>query len=342
MKLKYSGLFPLLCLFFTGLACQQAAAQLQPPQLSISGTTSTSITLSWTAVSGASGYKLYEGISSSTLLYQGTALTFTHGGLTPGCGHYYRIKSYASWGESALSPYRTGYTNLVLTITGSTSTTISMSWSPGDATVAASGYKLYEGASTVPLYSGSQTSFTHTGLQPHTLHCYTVKNFWAPPSAQRCGFTKLLFSPAAPPADGMQTEPEEADRQEMEDGSASLPPARPIDGEAGPPEEGWDMIGRGDFYGDGTSGFLCHREADGWQSFAVLRPDGPQSWQWIPCPEPDRPAPWVIIGIAYGNPGLAPEIIWQFGQDESRRKIQYLDIPDISARQPVSPAAVLK
>lgn len=184
-----------LCLF-SGSWRLLAAPDLAPPAVSVSGTTGTSISLSWTAVAGATGYRLYHGAETSPL-YSGTALSYTHSGLQPGYQHRYRVMAYSGSGDNVYSPWCWGCTNLVLTITGSTASSISMSWTPGESVIAASGFKLYEGSGQTLLYSGTLTSYTHSGLAPGTQYCYQVKSNLSsiPPSGVQCGWTTLDQAP---------------------------------------------------------------------------------------------------------------------------------------------------
>ncbi len=81
-----------------------------PTGLTASANTSSQITLSWTAVSGATGYNLYRGSSaggeSTTVINGGTPITgttYANSGLTASTTYYYIVKAVNSVGSSGAS-----------------------------------------------------------------------------------------------------------------------------------------------------------------------------------------------------------------------------------------------
>ncbi|WP_203910437.1 fibronectin type III domain-containing protein [Rhizocola hellebori] len=71
-----------------------------PGGLSVTGTTSTSISLAWNASSGATGYRVYEG---TTQRAQVTATSATIGSLATCSSHTYTVRAFNANGESASS-----------------------------------------------------------------------------------------------------------------------------------------------------------------------------------------------------------------------------------------------
>jgi hypothetical protein len=71
-----------------------------PTGLAVTGTTSSSISLAWNAVSGATGYRVYEG-SSVVASTSGTSTTIS--GLASCSSHSYAVSAFNSNGESARS-----------------------------------------------------------------------------------------------------------------------------------------------------------------------------------------------------------------------------------------------
>nr|WP_330164987.1 chitinase [Catellatospora vulcania] len=71
-----------------------------PTGLTVTGTTNTSVSLSWSASSGATGYRVYEG---TTQVASGTGATATVSGLGTCSAHAYTVAAYNASGESAKS-----------------------------------------------------------------------------------------------------------------------------------------------------------------------------------------------------------------------------------------------
>ncbi|GAA2353760.1 hypothetical protein Cme02nite_46270 [Catellatospora methionotrophica] len=71
-----------------------------PSGLTVTGTTNTAVSLSWSASSGATGYRVYEG---STQVASGSGTTATISGLGTCSAHAYTVAAYNASGESAKS-----------------------------------------------------------------------------------------------------------------------------------------------------------------------------------------------------------------------------------------------
>ncbi|MGW2614871.1 chitinase [Streptomyces sp. NPDC001500] len=78
-----------------------------PGGLTVSGTTSSSVSLSWNAVSGATGYSVYRGGAKATTV-TGTSATVT--GLTASTAYAFQVTAANAAGESAKSAPVTGTT----------------------------------------------------------------------------------------------------------------------------------------------------------------------------------------------------------------------------------------
>jgi hypothetical protein len=79
-----------------------------PGNLQVTGSTSSSISLSWSASTGTvTGYRVYEG---STVRATVTGTTATVSGLAAGTSHTYTVKAYNAVGESGASNQATGST----------------------------------------------------------------------------------------------------------------------------------------------------------------------------------------------------------------------------------------
>ncbi|MCT9929022.1 glycosyl hydrolase family 8 [Planotetraspora sp. A-T 1434] len=155
-----------------------------PSGLAVSSTTSSSISLSWSASTdnvGVTGYKVYEG---STVVASPSGTSATISGLAASSSHTYTVSAVdAAGNESAKSASVTGTTTsggdtqapsvpTGLAVGTTTSSSISLSWSASTDNVGVTGYKVYEGSTVVASPSG--TSATISGLAASSSHTYTV------------------------------------------------------------------------------------------------------------------------------------------------------------------------
>ncbi|TDP97773.1 glycoside hydrolase family 6 protein [Labedaea rhizosphaerae] len=158
-----------------------------PSGVTVTGTTSSSVSLSWSASTdnvGVTGYDVYRngskvGTASST--------TFTDTGLTASTQYTYTVKAHDAAGNAstASSPVtattQSGNggdttppsTPSSVTVTGTTSSSVSLSWSASTDNVGVTGYDVYRNGSKVG--TASSTTFTDTGLTASTQYTYTVK-----------------------------------------------------------------------------------------------------------------------------------------------------------------------
>ncbi|HEX6683848.1 MAG TPA: glycosyl hydrolase family 18 protein [Candidatus Limnocylindrales bacterium] len=152
-----------------------------PGSLQVTGSSSSSISLSWTASSGTvTGYWVYEG---TTQRAQVTGTTATVTGVACGTSHTYTVRAYNANGESPNSNPVTGSTSGCtgtvpgtpsnLQVTGVTGSSISLSWGASSGTV--TGYRVYEGTTQRAQVTG--TSATISGLGACTSHTYTVRAY---------------------------------------------------------------------------------------------------------------------------------------------------------------------
>jgi fibronectin type 3 domain-containing protein len=153
---------------------------------------SSSINVSWDAVSGAASYKVYYGTSSSSidsLAGTATGASYTHTGLQANTTYYYCVKAVNSAGESDYSSSVSAKTSdsrgdettapsapTGVTATAQSASSISVSW---NAVSAAASYKVYYaiGSSTNKTLAGTVTgtSYSHTGLEAGMTYWYYIK-----------------------------------------------------------------------------------------------------------------------------------------------------------------------
>ncbi len=159
------------------------SAPAVPSGVTANAASSTSMTISWTTVSGATSYIIYGGTSSSSLAQIGTSTstTYSHTGLTAATTYYYAVASVNAGGTSARSATASAATGtaapstptgLTATVASSTSITIKFNTVTG-----ATGYKLYSSSnnSTFTLLSSlTSATYTHTGLTANTTYYYKI------------------------------------------------------------------------------------------------------------------------------------------------------------------------
>ncbi|GLW99645.1 hypothetical protein Misp02_37320 [Microtetraspora sp. NBRC 16547] len=154
-----------------------------PGNLRSTGSTTSSISLAWNASTdnvGVTGYNVYRGGSLVTTV---TGTTYTDSGLSAGTSYSYTVRAKdAANNLSAPSNTLTASTQGgngtpgtpgTPTVTGSTNSSISLSWSASSGTV--TGYRVYEGGTQVAQVTG--TTATISSLAACSSHTYTVKAY---------------------------------------------------------------------------------------------------------------------------------------------------------------------
>jgi len=162
-------------------AVSKVSAPAIPTGLIKTTATSTSITISWSSVSSATGYNIYRSNSSTgTFTQAGTSDTtsYTNTGLSPHTTYYYKVEAYNGGGKGSQSAYVQAATApgipTGLTKTAATSTSITISWSAVDG---ATGYNIYRSTTSTgftQVGTSSTTSFESTGLLAGTTYYFTV------------------------------------------------------------------------------------------------------------------------------------------------------------------------
>jgi fibronectin type 3 domain-containing protein len=153
------------------------------------GSTST-ISLSWTAVATSTGYKIYRstvsgsGFSLISTIGASSTTSYSDTGLTPYTTYYYTIGSTLSGAESASStesstttnPIPNLPTNFVATV--ASTSTINLTWT---GVTTSTGYKIYRSTSSgsgfsliTTISASSTTSYSNTGLSLYTTYYYTI------------------------------------------------------------------------------------------------------------------------------------------------------------------------
>lgn len=159
-----------------------------PKSLSAPAADGKALKIAWGASGGATGYQLYRATSetgSYTKVYAGTARSYTNTGLKTGTVYYYKARAYKTVGKTTYySPYSEVKTGVPLAAPSKLSATIvsgtevKASW---PASTGATGYQLYRAASEkgnyTGVYSGTDKSYTDSGLKTGTAYYYKVRSY---------------------------------------------------------------------------------------------------------------------------------------------------------------------
>jgi poly(3-hydroxybutyrate) depolymerase len=151
-----------------------------PTGVAVTGSTSSSVSLSWNAVSGAAGYNVYRAgakVNASTI----TGTAYTDSGLTSGTSYSYTVKAVTSSGaagasSAAVTGTTTGTPPPLAAPTGlaagtTTASAVPLTWT---ATSGATGYNVYRNGSKVNASAIATTSYTDSGLAASTTYSYAV------------------------------------------------------------------------------------------------------------------------------------------------------------------------
>jgi len=179
-----------------------------PSNVSASSSSSSGVTVSWSAVNGATGYRVYRSTSSSGNYYEvgnGTSSTsYTDNSVSPGTTYYYKVSAYNSTVESSQSSYASAMTSVPAPATptnvsahATSSSGVTVSWS---AVSGATEYRVYRSMSATGSYSlmvtTSYASYTNNSLLPNTTYYYKVS------ALNSAGESSLsIYASATTPAD---------------------------------------------------------------------------------------------------------------------------------------------
>jgi chitodextrinase len=180
------------------------------PTLSLAGSTSSSVSLSWTASTDNVGVTGYLVTRNGTTVATVTGTSYTDSSLAPGAYRYTVVARDAAGNTSPASntvSVNVGCTDCTppstptgLTSPAQTPTTIALSWAASTDNVGVAGYRVYRGATLIGSPTG--TSFTDTGLSPSTAYTYTVAAYDTAGNPSPAS-APLTVSTTAPPPVGL-------------------------------------------------------------------------------------------------------------------------------------------
>ena len=193
---------------------------LNPPGAFSAVAGNAQVSLSWSAVGGATGYKVYRRTAPSgayAKIYEGAGISYTDIGIANGTNYGYVVTAYNANQESSYStemlvtpaPPALNAPGAPSAIAGNAQ--VSLSWSPvGGAT----GYKVYRRTTPSGTYAmiqeGAATSYTDTGLTNGTTYGYVVTAYdanqespYSPEALVTAVPPPVLVLPEEIPADGL-------------------------------------------------------------------------------------------------------------------------------------------
>lgn len=156
-----------------------------PTNLQVTGSSSTSVDISWDASTddvGVTGYHLYR---NGGLVTSPATTNYTDSGLTPNANYTYTVSAYDAVGntssQSAPLPASTLADTLAPSVptnvrqTGSTTSSTSIAWNASADNVGTAGYEVYRNGALVRTQAG--TTYTDTGLGVFTTYIYTISAY---------------------------------------------------------------------------------------------------------------------------------------------------------------------
>jgi chitodextrinase len=155
-----------------------------PAGLAVTGTSASSIGLQWNAATdnvGVTGYRVYR---SGSQIGTTAATTFQDTGLSASTTYAYTVAAYDAAGNVSPASAPVSATTTAapdtsapsvpagLTVTGTTSSSVSLKWTASTDNVGVSGYRVYRNGAQVASLAG--TTFQDTGLSASTTYSYSV------------------------------------------------------------------------------------------------------------------------------------------------------------------------
>jgi chitodextrinase len=182
-------------------------APTAPTGLTRTGSTATSISVSWTASTddvGVAGYGRYQ---NGALASSGTSTSYTFSGLSCGTTYTLAVDAYDAAANRSAMASLSAATNAcadtqaptapsALAASGATQTSITLGWNASSDNVGVAGYGRYLNATLVA--SGTATSYTFTGLACGTTYTLGADAFDA--AGNRSSTSSLSASTSACPA----------------------------------------------------------------------------------------------------------------------------------------------
>lgn len=146
------------------------------------GTLTTGVTVSWTSVTGAIGYRVFRAVGAGVAAEIGapTAASFSDTSAVAGTVYTYTVKARSTPGDSAASAGDTGWRNVVApsgvnATDGTLTTGVTVTWT---AVAGAAGYRVFRAVgagAAAEIGAPAAATFSDTTAVAGTLYSYTVK-----------------------------------------------------------------------------------------------------------------------------------------------------------------------
>jgi len=174
------------------------------------GTDNTKVAISWSSVSGASGYDVYIGtskINTSTI----TGTSYDDTSATPGTTYAYTVKATDATGSSSFSSSNNGWRNTqpisVMTATDGTYTNkVIITWTNPATTTGITSYSLFRGTTEI---TSVTSPYNDTGATPGISYTYEVKSVSASGTSllntTDTGYTRISSPTGLTASDGSYT-----------------------------------------------------------------------------------------------------------------------------------------
>ena len=187
-----------------------------PQGLTVTGTTQTSITLSWNASSDNVGVTGYRAFRNGTAAGTTTQTSYTFSGLTCGTTYTLALEAYDAAGNASSRPSTSRATAACaptpdtqapsvpqgMTMTGATANSITLSWNASSDNVGVAGYRLFRNGTAAG--TTTQTSYTYTGLSCGTSYTLAIEAYDAAGNASYRPEATTTRSTTACPANDTQ------------------------------------------------------------------------------------------------------------------------------------------
>lgn len=182
----------------SSLTSTRSVSTIGTPTINYIALNSTSATIGWTSISGASKYYIYRASTIAggyTLVANTTSTNYTNTGLTTGSTYYYRVAAYKTTYGNMSPPIaiRMQFTTPIIIKGCPTSpTSISLQWSK---VYGNNGYRIYRSTSSNGTYTNigytTATTYSDTSLSAGTTYYYKIAAYNSNTTTTQSGYVSI-------------------------------------------------------------------------------------------------------------------------------------------------------